>query len=79
LSEYSTVIVGRQYGGRPCAGVPGILDGKRGDFKSQYRQLLGQFPDTDAQLKQLFEVVCNIEDVAGYNPASVGGARSGPP
>jgi hypothetical protein len=41
-------------------------------LKSEYRQLLGQFPDAEAQLKQLFKVVCDIEDVAGYTPASVG-------
>jgi hypothetical protein len=34
--------------------------------------LLGQFPDADAQLKQLLKVVCDIEDVAGHTPASVG-------
>jgi hypothetical protein len=39
---------------------------------SEYRQLLGQFPDADAQLQQLFKVVCDIEDVAAYTPASVG-------
>jgi hypothetical protein len=44
---------------------------KRVTLKSEYRQLLGQFPDADAQLKPLFKVVCNIEDVAGYTPSSV--------
>jgi hypothetical protein len=41
-------------------------------LKSEYRQLLGQFPDADAQLKQLFKVLCDIEEVAGYTPAPVG-------
>jgi ElaB/YqjD/DUF883 family membrane-anchored ribosome-binding protein len=41
-------------------------------LKSEYRQLLGQFPDEEAQLKQLFKEVCDIEVVAGYTPASVG-------
>jgi hypothetical protein len=48
---------------------------KRVTLKSEYRQLLGQFPDADAQRKQLFKVfkvVCDIEDVAGYTPASAG-------
>jgi hypothetical protein len=45
---------------------------KRVSLKSEYRQLLGQFPDADAQLKQLFKVVCDIEDVPGHTPASVG-------
>jgi hypothetical protein len=45
---------------------------KRVTLKSEYKQLIGQFPNADAQLKQLFKVVCDIEDVAGYTPASVG-------
>jgi hypothetical protein len=41
-------------------------------LKSEYRQLLGQFPDAEAQLNLLLKEVCDIEDVAGYTPASVG-------
>jgi hypothetical protein len=41
-------------------------------LKSEYQQLIGQFPDADAQLKQLFKVTCDIEDMARYTPASVG-------
>jgi hypothetical protein len=39
-------------------------------LKSEYQQLLGQFPDVDAQLKQLSKVVGDIEDFAGHTPAS---------
>jgi hypothetical protein len=47
---------------------------QRETLKSEYRQLLGQFPDADAdaQLKQLFKVLCDIENVAEYTPAPVG-------
>jgi hypothetical protein len=41
-------------------------------LKSKYQQLIGQFPDTNAQLKQLFKVICNIEEMTRYTPASVG-------
>jgi hypothetical protein len=44
---------------------------KRVTLKSEYRQLLGQFLDADAQLKQLFKVLCDIEDIARHTPASV--------
>jgi hypothetical protein len=40
-------------------------------LKSEYQQLIGQIPETDAQLKQLFIVICNIEEMARYTPASV--------
>jgi hypothetical protein len=41
-------------------------------LKSEYQQLLGQFSDADAQLKQLLKVICDIEDIARYTQASVG-------
>jgi hypothetical protein len=37
-------------------------------LKSKYQQLIGQFPD--AQLKKLFKVICDIEEMARYTPAS---------
>jgi hypothetical protein len=37
-----------------------------------HQQLVRQFPDGEKQLNQLFKVLCNTEDVAGYAPASVG-------
>jgi hypothetical protein len=63
----------------PMPGNQAFWADKRVTLKSEYRQLLGQFPDAEAQLKQLFKVVSDIEDVAGYTPASVGSASSGPP
>jgi hypothetical protein len=41
-------------------------------LNSEYQQLMGQFPDADARLKQLFKVICDIEEMARYAPASVG-------
>jgi hypothetical protein len=41
-------------------------------LKSEYQQLIGQFPDADAQLKQLFKVIRDIEEMVRYTPASVG-------
>jgi hypothetical protein len=48
---------------------------KRRTLKSEYQRLIGQFPDADTQLKQLFNILCDIEDVAGYIPASVSGSE----
>jgi hypothetical protein len=56
----------------PMPGYYAYWAEQRETLKSEYRQLLGQFPDADAQLKQLFKVLCDIEDVAGYTPAPVG-------
>jgi hypothetical protein len=41
-------------------------------LKSEFQQLIGQFSDADAQLKQLFKVIRHIEKMARYTPASVG-------
>jgi hypothetical protein len=41
-------------------------------LKSECRQLIGQFPDAEAQLKQLLKVIRDIEEMARYTPASVG-------
>jgi hypothetical protein len=34
--------------------------------------VIGEFPDADAQLKPLFKVIRDIEEMARYTPASVG-------
>jgi hypothetical protein len=41
-------------------------------LKSEYQTLVQQYPEADAQLKQLLKVLGDIEDVARHIPASVG-------
>jgi hypothetical protein len=41
-------------------------------LKSEYQTLMQQYPEADAQLKQLLNVLGDIEDVARHIPASVG-------
>jgi hypothetical protein len=41
-------------------------------LKPEHQTLQQQHPDADAQLKELFKVLGDIEDVAGHTPASVG-------
>jgi hypothetical protein len=43
-------------------------------MKSEYQMLVVQHPNADTHLKQVFKVLCDIEDVAGYTPASVRGS-----
>jgi hypothetical protein len=40
-------------------------------LKSEEQQLTGQFLDADAQLKQLFKLICDVEEMARYTSASV--------
>jgi hypothetical protein len=41
-------------------------------LKSEYQTLVQQYPEADAQMKQLLQVMGDIEDVARHIPASVG-------
>jgi hypothetical protein len=41
-------------------------------LKSEHRTLVQQYPEADAQLKQLLHVLDDNEDVARHIPASVG-------
>jgi hypothetical protein len=56
----------------PVPGYQSFWTNKRSILKSEYHRLTGQFLDAVAQLKELFKVLGDIEDVAGYTPASVG-------
>jgi hypothetical protein len=56
----------------PVPGYQAFWIDKRKALKSEYKRLLSESPDADAQLKQLLNVFCDIEEVAGYTPASVG-------
>jgi hypothetical protein len=56
----------------PVPGYQAFWTEKRKTLKAETKRLLSQSPDADTQLKQLFKVLCDIEDVAGYTPASVG-------
>jgi hypothetical protein len=55
----------------PVPGYQSFWTNQRSALKSEYRRLIGEFPDADAQLKHLFKVLGDIEDVAGHTPASV--------
>jgi hypothetical protein len=56
----------------PVPGYQAFWTEKRKALKAESKRLLSQSPDAEAQLKQLFKVLCDIENVAGYTPNSVG-------
>jgi hypothetical protein len=56
----------------PVPGYQAFWIEKRKALKAEYKRLQSQSPEADAQLKQLFKVLCDIEDVVGYTPASAG-------
>jgi hypothetical protein len=59
-------------GDAPVPGYQTFWTNKRSTLKSEYMTLVQQYPDGDAQLKQFFNLLGDIEDLAGHTPASVG-------
>jgi hypothetical protein len=55
----------------PVPGYQLFSTNKRFTLKYEHPTLVQQYPDAVAQLKQLFKVLGDIEDVAGHTPASV--------
>jgi hypothetical protein len=41
-------------------------------LQADYKTLIKNYPDADTQYRQLFKVLCSIEDVAGFTPAEIG-------
>jgi uncharacterized phage infection (PIP) family protein YhgE len=55
----------------PFPGFEAFWTGTCNKLKSELQQLIGQFPDANAQLQQLLKVIRDIEEMARYTPASV--------
>jgi hypothetical protein len=56
----------------PVPGYQTFLKTARESIRSEFERLVGLHPDAEEQLRQLYKILCDIEDVAGYTPASVG-------
>jgi hypothetical protein len=56
----------------PVPGYQTFWTSKRSTLKSECQKLVQQYPEVEAQLKQLFNLLGDIEVVAGQTPSSVG-------
>jgi hypothetical protein len=56
----------------PVPGYQAFWTTARKTIKGEYQRLLAQQPDAEEQLRQLYKILCDIEDVAGRTPAAVG-------
>jgi hypothetical protein len=45
---------------------------QRLSLKAEYSEIVGKHPDAAVAIKQVFQVLCDIEDLASFTPASVG-------
>jgi hypothetical protein len=59
----------------PVPGYQSFSTNIRSALKSENHSLIGQFPDADAQLKYLFNLLGDIQGFAAYTPASVGNSE----
>jgi hypothetical protein len=44
----------------------------RASLQDQYKEIKEQYPDAETQYRRLFDILCDIEDVASFTPAAVG-------
>jgi hypothetical protein len=56
----------------PVPGFQKFWADKQSTLKSEYPALVNKYPDSDALIKQVYKVLRNIEDLAGYTPPVVG-------
>jgi hypothetical protein len=56
----------------PVPGFKKFWSGDQSTSKSEYPGLVNKYPDSDGLIKQVYKVLCDIEDLAGYTPPSVG-------
>jgi hypothetical protein len=56
----------------PVPGYPQFWTDKRSSLEADHKLLVAKYPEAEVNLKQLFKILCDIQDVAGYAPASVG-------
>jgi hypothetical protein len=50
----------------------GFWTDRRSSLRSECNEIVGANPDAAAAIQQVFQVLCQIEDVASFTPASVG-------
>jgi hypothetical protein len=61
-----------KFGDFPVPGYQIFSTNKRSTLKSQHQTLVQQYPHADTQLKQLLNLLGDIENLAGQAPATVG-------
>jgi hypothetical protein len=57
-------------GGRDSAGLQTTFDGQTAITKNEHKDLISKYPDSAASIKQLFKVLCDIENLASHTPLS---------
>jgi hypothetical protein len=56
----------------PVPGFQKFWADKQSALKAEYPALINKYPDSHALIKQVFKVLRDIEDLAGYTPPVVG-------
>jgi hypothetical protein len=59
-------------GTAPTPGFQAFWANKCTALQAEYQALRGQIPDGGAQYKQLFKLLCDIEDTASFAPGKIG-------
>ncbi|XP_033606293.1 uncharacterized protein LOC111861621 isoform X2 [Cryptotermes secundus] len=58
--------------GVPVPGYQAFWAGKRAALQAEFKEIIMQYPDAKIKYKRLFDILCSIEDVAGFTTAAIG-------
>jgi hypothetical protein len=58
--------------GVPVPGYQAFWAENRASLQAEYKEIKKQYPDAETQYRRLFNILCDIEDVASFTPAAVG-------
>jgi hypothetical protein len=57
--------------GVPVPGYQAFWAKNRATLQAEYKEIKKQYPDAETQYRRLFDILCDIEDVASFTPAAV--------
>jgi hypothetical protein len=58
--------------GVPVPGYQAFWAKNRATLQAEYKEIKKQYPEAETQYRRLFDILCDIEDVASFTPAAVG-------
>jgi hypothetical protein len=58
--------------GFPVLGYQAFWAEDRASLQAEYEEIKKQYPDAETQYRRLFDILCDMEDVASFTPAAVG-------
>lgn len=58
--------------GVPVPGYQAFWAEKRAALQAEFKEIVQQYPEAETQYRRLFDILCSIEDVAGFTTTAIG-------